>query len=1215
MTSLKQLNTNYSLFVKPKNIIDTYPNNLYDFHIVNKLSLISTFIENAFFTSNISISMYNTSSFIYNNNIFYNNESTLNIIQIASSFANHILLLNKKGNVLSCGWNSFGQLGLGYINGIGYRNDSVPYLQYVRNSTNTNILQDIAYISNGEKFSMFLLNNGNVLYSGILYNLNSTLPTYLKFNTQTNISNIIKISSSYNHLLLLTIDYNVIAFGENDSGQLGNNTTNYNSSPTYVLNIYGTSILSNIVDIFTGYKTSFFIEITSKVLACGYNYYNQLGINSWTGLYRTGVNSTIPMYTLTSNGILDNIINISSGPSISLFLENTGKLFGVGDKAYLPAPRDLYSSTYDSVEVVCVYLYKNNNILFDNLIDISSGLNIYSVLDNTKKVISWGNVFGKFPSGTLSSTKIPQYHLNYMQILKSYKLKNIYKMVAGTTSDSFGETHTLCLQFNHYSSNVIGFGNNANSQLLYNSNQLQLIYNILSLYEDNLYDGKQVLYPIYISNNTSVIQNIVDIACGNAHSLFLRNDCNVLACGLNDKGQLGNNNTTNQSYPVFVLSTDLSTNLKSIKTISAGSKHSLFLNINNTVLSCGNNNYGQLGLNSATSFISTPNFVVSTSGSGKLTNITNITCGFDCSLFLMSTFNVLGCGYNFYGQLGNNTFTNTSYVTYVKNTTNTGNLQNIINLKSSVYSSFFIENTNKVLACGYNYYGQLGINTNTYVNGIALPLYVLDNTGTKSIENIIQVATAHSHTLFLNKSGTVLSVGNNQYGALGKFNRPNYNNTIIPTYVYDASGTDIISNIIYIEAANHISYFITTENNVLCCGKSGAQRGTLHPYDKILEVPQYVLDINDKIMSSNIFMNISKIISSGTNLRPNPDNSYNGHSYQIFLDDLGKIYFQGYNDYGNLDSSNFEFSYGAIDTNYNVNTYMTEYCNQIYFNDYLSNSNVIIINHPTNYTYIHKNTAYVYGINFELMYGHLLNNQVSLKNVINVAVGYSHSIFLLNTCNVYACGNNLYGQLGTGNNLKCFSPELLKGANSNIFDISCGLYHSMLLNYNNNVFSTGRNDYGQLGINNNTNINTMQFVIDNVTSVKCGQYHTVFLTVNGNVYSCGLNNYGQLGINNTTSCKLPTQVVSLTGSGKITDTVAIDKIQCGKNHTLFLGINSILYGTGNNNNNQLGTNVNIMQYSLKPIITYNKLESTYSKFIALYSNCFTDKTYLRFYSL
>jgi hypothetical protein len=79
------------------------------------------------------------------------------------------------------------------------------------------------------------------------------------------------------------------------------------------------------------------------------------------------------------------------------------------------------------------------------------------------------------------------------------------------------------------------------------------------------------------------------VAGGGSHSLFLKNDGTVWACGLNTSGQLGDSTTTSSSTPVQV------NLLTGINAIEAGYLHSLFLKNNGTVWACGRNVEGQLG--------------------------------------------------------------------------------------------------------------------------------------------------------------------------------------------------------------------------------------------------------------------------------------------------------------------------------------------------------------------------------------------------------------------------------------------------------------------------------------------------------------------------------------------------------------------------------------------------------------------------------------------
>jgi alpha-tubulin suppressor-like RCC1 family protein len=63
--------------------------------------------------------------------------------------------------------------------------------------------------------------------------------------------------------------------------------------------------------------------------------------------------------------------------------------------------------------------------------------------------------------------------------------------------------------------------------------------------------------------------------------------------------------------------------------------------------------------------------------------------------------------------------------------------------------------------------------------------------------------------------------------------------------------------------------------------------------------------------------------------------------------------------------------------------------------------------------------------------------------------------------------------------------------------------------------------------------------------IVCGLYHTVGLTKNGEVFTWGLSNYGQLGHGDKKPRSVPTKVESLDG-------LVITKISCGEIHTAAL---------------------------------------------------------------
>jgi alpha-tubulin suppressor-like RCC1 family protein len=70
------------------------------------------------------------------------------------------------------------------------------------------------------------------------------------------------------------------------------------------------------------------------------------------------------------------------------------------------------------------------------------------------------------------------------------------------------------------------------------------------------------------------------------HTLILKRDGRVLACGLNNYGQLGNLDVDNQMYPVNMIY-DFSQVINAVS-VYAGENYSLVLLKDNTLLASGN---------------------------------------------------------------------------------------------------------------------------------------------------------------------------------------------------------------------------------------------------------------------------------------------------------------------------------------------------------------------------------------------------------------------------------------------------------------------------------------------------------------------------------------------------------------------------------------------------------------------------------------------------
>ena len=147
------------------------------------------------------------------------------------------------------------------------------------------------------------------------------------------------------------------------------------------------------------------------------------------------------------------------------------------------------------------------------------------------------------------------------------------------------------------------------------------------------------------------VGTIKQIACGTSHTVILKNDGSVWSCGYNDSGQLGLNDYSDRN--VF---TQVATNINNdVKQIACGDAHTVILKNDGSLWCCGYNDIGQLGLGT-TDASAYSTFTKIT------TNINNdvkqIVCGYERTFILKNDDSVWSCGLNDYGQLGLSSITN-----------------------------------------------------------------------------------------------------------------------------------------------------------------------------------------------------------------------------------------------------------------------------------------------------------------------------------------------------------------------------------------------------------------------------------------------------------------------------------------------------------------------------------------------------------------------------
>ncbi|KAL4640445.1 putative E3 ubiquitin-protein ligase HERC6 [Arapaima gigas] len=142
---------------------------------------------------------------------------------------------------------------------------------------------------------------------------------------------------------------------------------------------------------------------------------------------------------------------------------------------------------------------------------------------------------------------------------------------------------------------------------------------------------------------------VVGVACGRDHSLAVCQSGKVFAWGRDSEEQLGVKNSENHATKPREISIPVKPSVsKRVVQVACGNHHSLALTIGGEVYSWGLNSHGQLGLGSEVSRQPVPSQIQSLVG----VPVTQIAAGGDFSLVLSLSGLVYCCGANGAGQLG-----------------------------------------------------------------------------------------------------------------------------------------------------------------------------------------------------------------------------------------------------------------------------------------------------------------------------------------------------------------------------------------------------------------------------------------------------------------------------------------------------------------------------------------------------------------------------------
>lgn len=251
----------------------------------------------------------------------------------------------------------------------------------------------------------------------------------------------------------------------------------------------------------------------------------------------------------------------------------------------------------------------------------------------------------------------------------------------------------------------------------------------------------------------------VQLAAGEDHVLMLDGDGRIYATGGNDSGQLGNGTTVGGNAVVEVSRAGALAGKEGAQ-VAAGLGFSVVRTRDGGLFSWGKNDRGQLG-NGGVASVTEPVAVVA---GGVLAGIVPawIAAGDRHVLVVSTDGRLFAWGANEGGQLGDGTTEDRLSPVEVPRT---GELQGRILTRAWAGSthSVVMDSSGRLFAWGSNHRGQLGVGFESVQELEAVPVVMAGDLAGKSV---VKVAAGLDCTLILCADGTVCGMGDNRYGVL-----------------------------------------------------------------------------------------------------------------------------------------------------------------------------------------------------------------------------------------------------------------------------------------------------------------------------------------------------------------------------------------------------------------------------------------------------------------